>query len=391
MKLKYSFLTFLIICVLIFTTCASLDADEEEGMVIVEPMIQTQWAQRSPYNNMMVNAIRNRTGCGTTAMAQIMKFYEYPEHGIGQSESYTTGIGTIVPALNFEATVYDWGNMLNTYSNANSGTDTERNAVATLMYHAAVGFRINDVPTGRDGGTTITRMINAMTTYFGYDKSMQRRSKIYFDDVTWEKIIRDQLDAGMPVFGHSPGHYYIIDGYDNNGKFHFNWGWNGKSDGWYPLSVDWRNLGGDDADSGEDDDSQNIIINIKPDEGGVSPGYEIGFTSFYVQKTSVIQNEQFEVYVQMKNINPEHRFLGGTARVELVDNNGNSNVIGTSSMGEGSSWTRLEDRPINCSVLNTVPKGQYKLRIATRPTGGEWKVATLSIVGVPNSIDFTVR
>ena len=404
MKKKLSFIAFLTtvaINALLFSGCDWLFENDDNNdnppgdnfeYVVGTTLIQTKWAQRAPYNNMMVGTIRHRTGCGTTAMAQIMKYWEYPRQGIGQSEPYSTGIGTTVPSINFANIAFDWNNMLNTYPNANSGTETQRNAVANLMYHAAVGFRINSGSAGTDGGTSITRMINAMTAYFGYDKSMQRRSSQYFDDNTWKQMIREQLDAGMPVFANSPGHFYIIDGYDDNDMFHFNWGWNGRSDGWYPINIDYRTLGSEDTDSGEDDDSQNIIINIKPDEGGESPGYEIALREFRVQKTTVTQNEQFEAYARMVNVSSEYRFMGGTARVVLVDNNGNTTVIGTSSMGEGSSWTRLEDRPIYCFVPTASP-GQYQLRIETRPTDGEWRLATLSLFreGVPNAINITVN
>ena len=359
----------------------------------VEPLLQTKWAQRTPFNNMMVNTVRHRTGCGTTAIAQIMKYYEHPRHGIEQSEPYSTGLGTIVPSVNFNF-AYDWNNMLNTY---NSGaTQRQTDAVATLMYHLAVSFKINSGRTGTDSGTSTTRIMNALVTHFGYDKSIQRRNRKYFDDDTWVKIIREQLDLGMPVFCWYPGHFYVIDGYDDTGRFHFNWGWGGRSDGWYLPTVDWRTLGNEDADTGsEDEDGQNIVINIKPNAGGIPPGYEIALENFAAQRTTVARNERFEVYTFMRNVNnTSDRFYTGQAGVALVDNNNNIvAVIGTSNMGEGSWWSRLPDRPINCSVPNTVRPGQYRLKIVTRPTNGAWRFATLSLVreGVPNSINFMVQ
>ncbi|MCL1818832.1 MAG: C10 family peptidase, partial [Spirochaetaceae bacterium] len=234
----------------------------------VGPLLQTNWTQRTPYNNLMVGNVRHRTGCGTTAMAQIMKYYGHPARGSGQSEPYSTGIGTTAPSVNFNVP-YDWSNMLNSYNG--DATQRQADAVATLMYHVAAGFRINSGRAGTDSGTSITRIIQAMTTHFGYDKSMLRRDRIYFDDAAWEKIIKDQLDAGMPVFYWFPGHYYVIDGYDGSGRFHFNWGW-GRQNGWYPLTVDWRTLGSEDAEMNADDDGQSMIINIKPDARGVLPG-----------------------------------------------------------------------------------------------------------------------
>jgi len=96
----------------------------------------------------------------------------------------------------------------------------------------------------------------------------------------------------------------------------------------------------------------------------------------------------------MRNASPEHRFDGGQLGVELVDINNNViSIIGTSSMGEGSSWTRDENRPVNCYIFDTVTPGQYKLRIVTRLTDGTWKPVTLSLIGngVPTSINVTVN
>ena len=56
-----------------------------------------------------------------------------------------------------------------------------------------------------------------------------------------EGLIKAELNAGRPVFyaGYSKdtGHQFVCDGYDNNGLFHFNWGWSGSSDGYFELSV----------------------------------------------------------------------------------------------------------------------------------------------------------
>ena len=81
-------------------------------------------------------------GCVAIAMAQIMKYYNFPEQGIGQRETYETTNGITVPEVDFEI-AYDWEDMLNAYPNANSGTEAERNAVATLIYHAGAALKMN--------------------------------------------------------------------------------------------------------------------------------------------------------------------------------------------------------------------------------------------------------
>ncbi|MCL2378585.1 MAG: C10 family peptidase [Defluviitaleaceae bacterium] len=353
----------------------------------VEPLIQTQWGQHEPYKSKMVKDIRNRTGCGTTAIAQIMNYYKHPKNGAGQSKSYTTGLGTEVSSLDFEIN-YDWDNMLNTYNSRE--TQQQIDAVTTLMYHVAVSFKINDGSIGTDTGTSIPEIINAMTTHFGYDRSIQSKRRRYFDDIAWNRIIKEQLDAGMPVFYLRTGHYYIIDGYNSNGKYHFNWGWNGNRDGYYFLDIDWLPLyNSGEVKISEEDVEDIIIINIKPDAG-----YEMALHGLATEKATVARGEQFEVYIdKMVNVNPEHRFRGGEIGVLLMDNDDKilSIINKNKKLSEGSWWTRSTKRPLNCSIHTTVATGQYKLRIATKPTKGEWKIADLSENGTPCIIDISIE
>ena len=52
--------------------------------------------------------------------------------------------------------------------------------------------------------------------------------------------IASDLDLGRPVYyaGSSDlgGHAFVCDGYDDNGMFHFNFGWDGVADGYYTLN-----------------------------------------------------------------------------------------------------------------------------------------------------------
>ena len=77
---------------------------------IVAPLIKTGWSQDTPYWNLCPtkNDKQCYTGCVATAMAQVMKYWEWPKQGIG---SHTIP-GTSYSA-NFGATTYDWANMKN--------------------------------------------------------------------------------------------------------------------------------------------------------------------------------------------------------------------------------------------------------------------------------------
>ena len=135
--------------------------------------------------------------------------------------------------------------------------------------------------------------------------------------------------------------------------------------------------------------SINFTVNAEP--GTTGGGYGLALTSFASSMTSVRQNERFTVTMTPRNVGM-NAFPGGQVGAALVDDNGRIvEVIGTrnrSTLNAGSISGALE---FNCTVPNTVRTGQYRLMTVVRPSGGEWRIATLALAGVPNSINFTVR
>ncbi|MDR0304784.1 MAG: C10 family peptidase [Chitinispirillales bacterium] len=354
----------------------------------VSPLIQTKWDQTSPYNNMCPTDGGNRsvTGCVATAMAQIMKYYNHPLRGNGQSLSYTGTDGVFVPSVNFGATTYDWSNMQDTYTSSAADTP-QNNAVATLMYHCGASVKMNY---GFDAsGAYSSDVPLALTTYFGYDKSIQRKQRQHYGDEEWEAMLTGQIDAGLPVYYNGEdtiygGHAFILDGYDESGRFHFNWGWGGSQDGYFVTTMLNPNIY-------KFNQGHGIIIDIKPDEGGVAFGYEFALTGLSSNKNTAFHNDAFTVSIsRLSNESVLGIFPGGQLNVALVDDSGNILALtATASKNIGSlpNGYVYSDLTFNCVAPNTIALGQYKLRIVTRPTGGDWKIVT---VGNPNSIDFTI-
>ncbi|MCL2219881.1 MAG: C10 family peptidase [Chitinispirillia bacterium] len=358
---------------------ASLLTESRHSGTVVGPLLKTKWGQGVPYRNMLPAG--HRSFCNLVAASQIMKYHSHPARGKGQSAAYTMKNGVEVPPLNFNV-AYDWDNMLNTYRRDGKGSDErQRNAAATLIYHAGVG-RGRDFITGNSKNPWPL----VLTAFFGYDKSIQNHYRAYYDDASWEAMIREQLDAGLPVLcngrNQTTNHYFVIDGYDNTGKFHINFGWSGKHDGWYPLNAvrEWNR-------------NQYIVTNIKPDKGGVPAGYEMALSKFTAGKTSVPQNELFTVTAAFRNVSALDTFPGGQAGVALVDANGKiAEVIGRRNTPVRRPGGVTSSYGINCFVTEAVRPGQYRVVAVIRPTGGEWKVITKSAVGngVPNAINITI-
>ena len=257
------------------------------SLTAVAPMITTQWDQEAPYNDSCPTRIesgsnvRALTGCVATAMAQVMKYWNYPVHGTGihtyNSVSffgygYTFGEQT----ANFGATVYDWDNMPNSLTTASP--DVQKAAVATLMYHCGVacdmyygsafnggsGSTLINIPNLRQGNA-----LNGMIKYFGYSSSATGMERIKYDDNSWTALVRGELDASRPIiYGsvpqYSSGHCFVCDGYDDENRYHFNWGWSGDGDGFFTLNSLTPNIG---PYSYDFTSGQQMLVCIQPHTG----------------------------------------------------------------------------------------------------------------------------
>lgn len=218
-------------------------ADVKEQVL---PLLTTAWGQDAPYNlqcptktNERGEEQHCRVGCVACAMGQVMRYHQYPEVGIG------TGTNMFNSSLtaDFGNTHYDWGNMVDRYT-AGSYTDTEADAVATLLFHC--GVAVNMIY-GLQSSSTFTAFANNMTTaltrYFGYDaEGLRSVNRSQYSKEEWLQLIRQELSAGRPIIysGNSAtmgGHTWVVDGYDEEGRIHMNWGWLGRSDNYYDIDL----------------------------------------------------------------------------------------------------------------------------------------------------------
>ena len=269
-----------------------------QAAVVVGPLIQTQWDQDAPYNNLCPGTGSNKayTGCVATAMAQVMNYWQWPKRGIGShsyrprnpndEDHYSTRYTSTLSA-DFGNTTYDWENMLESYSG--SETSAQKTAVATLMYHCGVATEMmygNDA----DGGSgTYTgnygsweesdNAQNALWKYFGYKKSTgymrdgyEYGGHTYYESWTasnWTAMVKAELDKQHPILyggaSDGGGHSFICDGYDEEGYFHFNWGWSGWNDGYFTLSNLTPGSGGAGGGGYDFSEDQDVIIGIEPD------------------------------------------------------------------------------------------------------------------------------
>ncbi len=207
----------------------------------ITPICKTTWNQDAPYNDNapLMNGKRTYTGCVATAMAQVLKTFEYPENCSGGTYSYTWENGGKKLSMNFNTTTLNWSNMLDSYKG--STTSAQRTAVSGLM--KAIGYA-SDMNYGTEGsGTQSIYCVAGLIRNFDYDYSMRLMRREWFALADWQKMVYDELAAGRPVYydgqntAEKVGHAFVVDGYRSDGFFHLNWGWGGALDGYFLLTA----------------------------------------------------------------------------------------------------------------------------------------------------------
>ena len=201
----------------------------------VNPLVSTHWNQDCYYNEYCPATSGGwwwdgpcghcYAGCVACAMAQVMKYWNYPETGFGSHSYVHSQYGE--QSANFAATTYHWDQMPNDVWNNND-------AVATLLYHCGVSVNMNYSASG--SGAYSADVETAMRSYFGYCGAKYREKNSYSEEA-WISMLKTELDLSHPIYysgaNGDSGHAFVCDGYDNNDLMHFNFGWSGSGDGFY--------------------------------------------------------------------------------------------------------------------------------------------------------------
>lgn len=219
----------------------------------VPQMLTSAWGQMEPFNNMCpleYNANgglvgRSVVGCVATAMTQIMYYHQYPHQGTGTYTDVQTtdAFGRPIPIkVDFDDYDFDYTKMRDTYVPGNY-TEEEAHEVAELSYAVGVSFAM--IYGVSASGTYSDSAEVSLKKHLGFPKAklMQRGS---YSTTDWMNTIFDELSHNRPLMYSGAddlftlgggGHAFVFDGYDENGMVHVNWGWYGRNDGYYDVSL----------------------------------------------------------------------------------------------------------------------------------------------------------
>ena len=361
--------------------------------VVVEPLVTTKWNQDAPFNNFAPeytddnnNTQRCATGCAATAMAQIMKFHNWPEQGVGHYSYEHQSFGTI--SSDFSEHVYDWTNMIDRYNNGEY-SNVQADAVALLMKDCGVSLNMNYGPVS---GASIYSYYPAFKNYFRYTSRTVNRSGCETAEFT--KIITGELQEGRPIIycgtGEDGGHAFVVDGYDTNYFLHVNWGWGGYSDGYFDMNyMDPTGLGIG-GGSGAFKWNQGIVL-ARPLKDGVEP-YEfiqqLCFVPYNDVKGGIFCEQEMpankgdDVTILLRNTaNLSGESFFGSLNVGVFDDSGALVTMGNEERIENNNGELLEfqsgslysvDLPM---TLNTagIADGNYIVRAMSKANGDVWR------------------
>ena len=216
---------------------------------VVDMLCQTLWNQNFPWNSQCPEDTTGSgghvyAGCVATAMGQVMKFWEWPAQGTG-SHTYNPQ-GYAQQTANFGETEYHFELMPNVLDS--TSTEDDYYYIAQFLHHC--GIAVDMQYSGNGSGSYSEMVPDALRNYFRYtcDEHITNYGDWWpgmgYSNEEWAQMLKDGgLDEGLPLYysgsddGGAGGHAYVVDGYDENDYFHYNWGWSGRDNAWCPIGA----------------------------------------------------------------------------------------------------------------------------------------------------------
>jgi len=215
----------------------------------VGPLLNTKWSQLAPYNNFcpidLDSGKRSVAGCPAVAMAQILHYHKTIQNvQFTDDDDYIHNYGGNYYTIDDDSEDYDFPSFpeLNVYLDTlryNYDNEIPLTNDDKAAINFACGIAAEQVYSPKGSGT------------FGVDQAFQAYQRFNFEDIELlqtEPDVYDRLQSnilnGLPAHiavvneGWTSGHNMVVDGYDDEGYFHINFGWGGSYDGWYSLPED---------------------------------------------------------------------------------------------------------------------------------------------------------
>lgn len=260
----------------------------------VPPMLSAKYNQGHPYNKSCPDL--SPTGCGPTAIAEILSMYRQPAHGYGEA-MYILDFDTVY--VDMEVIKFDWANILDSYVDGDY-TEKQAKSVADLMYACGAAMRVT-----YGASTSVTNyawMLWGMQHYLHISPESRYLHRKNYSTAEWIEMLNGQLRDGHPVFYRGTwffgkersDHMFAVDGLDESGNYHVNFGHGGKDDKFCNINV----------------------IN----QTGTYPGGKgVCYNASQVMVVNCFPTPDFTGYPMQSSVSEEAIILNGDVNLEQVD------------------------------------------------------------------------
>jgi|WetSurMetagenome_2_1015567.scaffolds.fasta_scaffold46593_1 hypothetical protein len=218
------------------------------GSTLTGGWIETNWTQSAPYNMfcpMDLNAgNRSIAGCPSIAMAQILNYLmEINGTRFNNSDDYYHNYGTGNQYwIDNDSTAHDFPGfgslnlMLDSLEFIYLSKAPISNTLAAALVFAS-GVACTQVYTASGSGTFGIEQAADAFQRFGFTDSRLA----YPTDTNLNHDLAENIKLGSPAHlgiinvGSTAGHNVVVDGYNTDDFYHFNFGWGGSWNGWYTM------------------------------------------------------------------------------------------------------------------------------------------------------------
>ncbi len=229
--------------------------DPDKYSAKVDALITSQWGQDAPYSywcptgygeicdDYTPDVVHCCVGCVATALAQLTRYYRFPAHAAGTANFL---IGDQDASASFDAT-FDWDNMLDTYPEGQY-TEAQGRAAALLSYVCGLVSWMNYGT--NESGSSNEAALEGAKNFFGYNKDATIVVRSDYSEPEWMDMVYNELSNRRPLYYQgvyvdfnpttglvAAGHSFLIDGYNEQGMVHVNWGWYGNYDGYFDIAL----------------------------------------------------------------------------------------------------------------------------------------------------------
>lgn len=227
---------------LLFALCAAYPANArpraEDGPRSSSHLLQTSWGQRNRYAKYSPG--RNRLGCWSTALAQILYFHRLAPTG---SVNYGCSRKGYLIKEEFTADLFDWNLFVDRVDTKTPAAGA--NEVAKYIYATAIAIQ-KDFGTGTYVLKAHQKRADAIARHYECQTELHSSRKLSSTEMV--DIVVREIDARRPLMMHIRAlskdqsdkdyHALVVDGYQvREGRLwvHLNIGHKGVEDGWFDF------------------------------------------------------------------------------------------------------------------------------------------------------------